>query len=132
MNCNGTRRTSSGRLVTSLGNTVRQSIISASKGLAQLTDCADHVLSTFKDTQSLPSASLDDVETYRTYLATRNPIAEIETRFLDPADDLVCLAGSSRPSSPSNSFVSPTSEDMLTPMPLKTTFGMSPFPHAPV
>ncbi|KAK5654313.1 hypothetical protein OQA88_7491 [Cercophora sp. LCS_1] len=90
----------------------------------------NHVLSSFKDTQNLPSASLADVETYRTYLATKNPIAEIETRFLDPTDDLVCLAPHSRsPSQSSTSSISPTtSEDMLTPMPLKTTFGFSPSP----
>ncbi|KAK1757101.1 hypothetical protein QBC47DRAFT_297930 [Echria macrotheca] len=87
----------------------------------------NHVLTTFKETQSLPSASLSDIETYRTYLATQNPIAEIETRFLDPADDLVCLAQVSRGGRASTSSCSSSgsTEDMLTPMPLKMTFGFS-------
>ncbi|KAK4446589.1 hypothetical protein QBC34DRAFT_304921 [Podospora aff. communis PSN243] len=94
----------------------------------------NQVLTSFTETQALPSASLSDVETYRTYLATRNPIAEIETRFLDPTDDLVCLSPPNNPSrrsssSSSSSTSSPAlSEDMLTPMPLKTTFGFSPSP----
>ncbi|KAK0611994.1 hypothetical protein B0T14DRAFT_339562 [Immersiella caudata] len=94
----------------------------------------NQVLTSFTDTQALPSASLSDIETYRTYLATRNPIAEIETRFLDPTDDLVCLSSaktSRRSSSSSSSSTSSPalSEDMLTPMPLKTTFvGFSPSP----
>lgn len=61
------------------------------------------------------------------YLATRNPIAEIETRFLDPAQDLVCLARARR--SDSLSSVATADEmDMLTPMPLKTTFGFDASP----
>lgn len=87
----------------------------------------DHVLSTFHASQSLPNASLADIETYRTYLATRNPIAEIETRFLDPAQDLVCLARARRSDSVS-SVVTSDEMDMLTPMPLKTTFGFSSSP----
>lgn len=85
-------------------------------------------MSTFHASQSLPDASLADVETYRTYLATRNPIAEIETRFLDPAQDLVCLARARRSDSVS-SVVTTDEMDMLTPMPLKTTFG---FDHSPM
>ncbi|KAK0750231.1 hypothetical protein B0T18DRAFT_389690 [Schizothecium vesticola] len=88
----------------------------------------NHVLSTFHTSQALPSASLADIETYRTYLATRNPIAEIETRFLDPAQDLVCLARARRSDSLS-SVVTSDEMDMLTPMPLKTTFG---FDHSPM
>lgn len=57
----------------------------------------NHALSSFRESQNLPSPDLADVETYRTYLATDNPIAEIETRFLDPTDDLVSLAPDSRP-----------------------------------
>lgn len=96
---------------------------------------------------ALPAASIDDIEHYRTYLATRNPIVEIETRFLDPGADLVCLAkpdtspppaGSSRfpsttttttttTSSSSSSFpsASETSDDsLLTPVPhRRRTFG---------
>ncbi|KAK0649653.1 hypothetical protein B0T16DRAFT_457046 [Cercophora newfieldiana] len=90
----------------------------------------NQVLTSFTEAQGLPSASLSDIETYRTYLATRNPIAEIETRFLDPADDLVCLESPKhlRRSSSSSTSSSAPSEDMLTPMPLKTTFGFSPSP----
>ncbi|GJC90091.1 hypothetical protein ColLi_12929 [Colletotrichum liriopes] len=52
----------------------------------------NHVLSSFKDTQHLPAPNPQDVDFYRAYLANHNPIAEIETRFLDPLDDLVSLA----------------------------------------
>ncbi|KAK3384844.1 hypothetical protein B0H63DRAFT_393730 [Podospora didyma] len=89
----------------------------------------NHVLSSFSETQSLPPASMSDVEDYRTYLATHNPIAEIETRFLDPAEDLVCLAPHRSPTSSysdSSSLSSqyfPHSDDALTPMPRKMSFG---------
>ncbi|OIW26854.1 hypothetical protein CONLIGDRAFT_683803 [Coniochaeta ligniaria NRRL 30616] len=66
----------------------------------------NHALSSFRESQNLPPPELADVETYRTYLATDNPIAEIETRFLDPTDDLVSLApgtGAHRPRSNSSS-----------------------------
>jgi hypothetical protein len=33
----------------------------------------------------------DDISTYRHYLQTEHPIADIETHFLDPADDLVSI-----------------------------------------
>ncbi|OLN90041.1 hypothetical protein CCHL11_07234 [Colletotrichum chlorophyti] len=59
----------------------------------------NHVLSSFKDTQNLPSPDPRDVDHYRDYLATHNPIADIEARFLDPVDDLVSLARPS-PTSP--------------------------------
>lgn len=77
---------------------------------------------------------MSDVQTYRTYLATHNPITEIETRFLDPAEDLVSLA--SRPSRGALSPISTTSDmdssadcyfpsqsldEVLTPIPRKTT-----------
>ncbi|KAL1849330.1 hypothetical protein VTK73DRAFT_9923 [Phialemonium thermophilum] len=52
----------------------------------------NHVLSSFKATQELPSPSLPEVNAYRAYLATHKPIAEIETRFLDPEEDLISLA----------------------------------------
>ncbi|KAB5518205.1 hypothetical protein GE09DRAFT_1156947 [Coniochaeta sp. 2T2.1] len=52
----------------------------------------NHALSSFTAAQGLPSPELGDVEAYRTYLARDNPIAEIETRFLDATDDLVSLA----------------------------------------
>ncbi|KAH8881374.1 hypothetical protein GQ53DRAFT_754398 [Thozetella sp. PMI_491] len=67
-----------------------------------------------------------DIEEYRTYLATENPIAEIETRFLEPADDLVCLAPAARAPSPElQRSYSPFSDDALTPMPRKMTFDSS-------
>ena len=52
----------------------------------------NHALSSFREAQDLPPPDPADVEAYRTYLATDNPIAEIETLFLDPTDDLVSLA----------------------------------------
>jgi hypothetical protein len=33
----------------------------------------------------------DDISIYRQYLQTEHPIADIETHFLDPADDLVSI-----------------------------------------
>ncbi len=89
-------------------------------------DVLDHALSSFTETQGLAPASLVDIEDYRTYLATESPIAEIETRFLDPTDDLVCLTPKSRSPSPGSSRAySPFSDDALTPMPRKMTFGSS-------
>ncbi len=85
----------------------------------------DHALEAFTKTLNLPSASYADTEDYRTYLATHNPIAEIETRFLDSTADLVCLAPSN-PSesscSESRSSVSETSDGLLTPVPHRLTF----------
>ena len=52
----------------------------------------DHVLSSFTATQNLPAPAPSDIQTYRTYLSTHTPIAENETRFLDPTEDLVSLA----------------------------------------
>ncbi|KAI0594004.1 hypothetical protein F4775DRAFT_586434 [Biscogniauxia sp. FL1348] len=51
----------------------------------------NHVLSSFRKTQSLPTPTLADIHGYRGYLATHAPIAEAETRFLDATDDLVCV-----------------------------------------
>lgn len=68
---------------------------------------------------------MPDIEDYRTYLATHNPIAEIETRFLDPADDLICLAPDRAPSSTysrSPSPISEASDGLLTPVPHRLTF----------
>ncbi|KAK3320216.1 hypothetical protein B0T19DRAFT_283877 [Cercophora scortea] len=90
----------------------------------------NQALVSFNQTQSLPPASMSDIEDYRTYLATQNPIAEIETRFLDPADDLVCLAPTRSPtssgsSSPTYQLSDADADDALTPMPYKTSFGKS-------
>ncbi|KAI5920106.1 hypothetical protein F4810DRAFT_703115 [Camillea tinctor] len=51
----------------------------------------NHVLSSFRKTQSLPTPTLAEIHEYRGYLATHAPIAEAETRFLDATDDLVCV-----------------------------------------
>lgn len=81
-----------------------------------LSHAADHVLSSFRETQHLPNPEPQDVDFYRAYLANHNPIVEIETRFLDPADDLVSLARpTSSSSSASNSSFS--SDDLRTPQP---------------
>ncbi|KAI3558570.1 hypothetical protein CABS01_07473 [Colletotrichum abscissum] len=76
----------------------------------------NHVLSSFRETQHLPNPDPQDVDFYRAYLANHNPIVEIETRFLDPADDLVSLARppSSSSSASSSSF---SSDDLRTPQP---------------
>ncbi|GKT63975.1 hypothetical protein ColTof3_11314 [Colletotrichum tofieldiae] len=74
----------------------------------------NHVLSSFKDTQHLPAPNPQDVDFYRAYLANHNPIAEIETRFLDPLDDLVSLA---RPSSSSSRESGFSNDDLKTPQP---------------
>ena len=59
----------------------------------QQENLSDSILSSFTQTQALPRASREDVGDYRRFLATRKPIAEAETRFLDaPGEDLVCLA----------------------------------------
>ncbi|KAH8426955.1 uncharacterized protein LDX57_004678 [Aspergillus melleus] len=54
--------------------------------------------------QTLPRASEQDTETYRTWMKEHNPIAAAETRFLDHAQDLISLAPRTV-SSPSNSSV---------------------------
>ena len=87
---------------------------------------ADHALEAFTKTLNLPPASSVDTEDYRTYLATHNPIAEMETRFLDSTADLICMAPSHPPGSSysrSRSSLSEASEDgLLTPVPRKLTF----------
>ncbi|TPX11576.1 uncharacterized protein E0L32_007787 [Thyridium curvatum] len=96
--------------------------------LGQYRFSADHALSSFTETQKLPAPTFSDVETYRTYLATQQPIAEIETRFLEPVDDLVSLAPSSTysPSTSSQSsasdYLNNLSDDALTPMPRSGPF----------
>jgi len=74
----------------------------------------DHVLTSFKETQGLSPPSLSDVSDYRSYLATHNPITEIETRFLDVVDDLVSMA---RPSSRDSDQTDYGSDGAPTPMP---------------
>ncbi|KAL0936903.1 uncharacterized protein CTRU02_209119 [Colletotrichum truncatum] len=79
----------------------------------------NHVLSSFKETQCLPGPDSRDIEYYRAYLANHNPIVEIETRFLDPTDDLVSLA---RPSSSYSRDTDFSSDELRTPMPRKSAF----------
>ncbi|KAJ9145521.1 hypothetical protein NKR23_g5365 [Pleurostoma richardsiae] len=81
----------------------------------------NHVLSSFTSTRDLPSPSLADVNEYRAYLVHESPIAEIETRFLEPIEDLVTLAptptspsDSSRSSSSTGSASASEPEDLLT------------------
>lgn len=52
----------------------------------------DHAMSSFTATRDIPSPSPSDVNEYRRYLATHQPVTEIEARFLDSTDDLVTLA----------------------------------------
>ncbi|CAK7210389.1 hypothetical protein SBRCBS47491_000765 [Sporothrix bragantina] len=66
----------------------------------------NHVLSSFTETQHLASPTLSDIRDYRTYLDTQQPIAEIETRFLDASEDLVTLARPATQSSSSSSGMS--------------------------
>ncbi|KAI3325604.1 hypothetical protein HD806DRAFT_521136 [Xylariaceae sp. AK1471] len=51
----------------------------------------NRVLSSFRQIQSLSAPTLADVQLYRGYLTNYAPVAEIETQFLDAADDLVCV-----------------------------------------
>ena len=50
------------------------------------------MLSSFRKTQSFPTPSADDIHDYRDFLTTQGPIVEAETRFLDAAEDLICLS----------------------------------------
>ncbi|KAL2072009.1 hypothetical protein VTL71DRAFT_11352 [Oculimacula yallundae] len=51
----------------------------------------NQALSSFNSTQSLHHPDLEDIEHYRNYLQNEQPIAEAETHFLDPTDDLVSI-----------------------------------------
>ncbi|KAI8958092.1 hypothetical protein F5Y11DRAFT_337407 [Daldinia sp. FL1419] len=53
-------------------------------------DQYNRILSSFKDTQGMPAPTTEDIHEYRSYLVAHAPIAEVETRFLDSTDDLVC------------------------------------------
>lgn len=52
----------------------------------------NQALSSFNSTQSLSPPSLDDIDDYRDYLYAEQPIAEAETHFLDPEEDLVTIS----------------------------------------
>jgi uncharacterized protein DUF6594 len=86
------------------------------------------VLTSFKETQALAPPSLSDVGDYRSYLATHNPIVEIETRFLDVVDDLVSMA---RPSSPDTDQTDFASDGAPTPMPQYSNDPTSTLPTNP-
>lgn len=64
------------------------------------TPSPDHAMSSFTATRDIPSPSPSDVHEYRRYLATHQPVTEIEARFLDSTDDLVTLAPPTRSSPP--------------------------------
>lgn len=70
----------------------------------------DQALAAFNATSSLNPPSPSDVTNYRDYLHTAQPIADIETRFLDPADDLVSVCSSAPAPS-----VAPSQTQTLTP-----------------
>ncbi|KXJ90015.1 hypothetical protein Micbo1qcDRAFT_164514 [Microdochium bolleyi] len=61
-------------------------------------DLYNSLLKSFQTTQAMPSARIDDVRDYRTFLEEEAPIADIETHFLDSVDDLLriphCAPGS--------------------------------------
>jgi hypothetical protein len=52
---------------------------------------SDQALSSFNSTRSLTAPQPKDVDAYRSYLQSANPIIEAETHFLDPEDDLVSI-----------------------------------------
>ncbi|TRX92588.1 hypothetical protein FHL15_006515 [Xylaria flabelliformis] len=52
----------------------------------------DRVLSSFRETLSLPPPTMPAISQYRGFLANYTPISEVETQFLDATDDLVCLS----------------------------------------
>jgi hypothetical protein len=63
---------------------------------------ADQALSAFNATQALNPPDPSDIDHYREYLHTEHPIAEAETHFLDPTDDLVSVCSETvRPYVPS-------------------------------
>lgn len=73
----------------------------------------DHAMSSFTATRDIPSPSPSDVHEYRRYLATHQPVTEIEARFLDSTDDLVTLAPPTRSSPPPSRAPSPLSSGAM-------------------
>ncbi|KAL7619393.1 hypothetical protein AAE478_009932 [Parahypoxylon ruwenzoriense] len=51
----------------------------------------NRVLSSFRDTQTMPVPALADINEYRRYLTIHGPIVEAEAHFLDVTDDLICV-----------------------------------------
>lgn len=76
----------------------------------------DHAMTSFTATRDIPSPSPSDVNEYRRYLATHQPVTEIEARFLDSTDDLVTLAPP--PTTETSSSTSPAPS--RTPSPLSS------------
>lgn len=70
-------------------------------------------MSSFTATRDIPSPSHSDVNEYRRYLATHQPVTEIEARFLDSTDDLVTLAPPTRSSPPPSRTPSPLSSGAM-------------------
>ncbi|KAM0324908.1 hypothetical protein ACHAQA_007874 [Verticillium albo-atrum] len=89
-------------------------------------DLYNKTLASFKETQNLSSPAPADIDHYRSYLATHQPIVDSEARFLDPEDDLVSLA---RPPVPHHAHDF-SSDDLLTPMPRAMIF--PPTPKSPM
>ncbi|KAI1324484.1 hypothetical protein F5Y16DRAFT_411974 [Xylariaceae sp. FL0255] len=75
----------------------------------------NRVLASFRETHSFPVPVMADVHEYRGYLASYAPIAEIESRFLDSADDLVYVGASD--DSGDEDMMTDDSDDLATPMP---------------
>ena len=49
----------------------------------------DRILSSFRDIMKLPSPLVGEVNDYIAYMDSQQPIAEVETRFLDSPEDLI-------------------------------------------
>ncbi|KAE9369953.1 hypothetical protein N431DRAFT_54317 [Stipitochalara longipes BDJ] len=60
----------------------------------------NQALSSFNSTQALAPPDPEDIDLYRSYLETERPIAEHETHFLDPVDDLVSVCSDTLPRPP--------------------------------
>jgi len=60
----------------------------------------NQALSSFNSTQALAPPDPEDIDYYRSYLETERPIAEHETHFLDPVDDLVSVCEDTLPRPP--------------------------------
>ncbi|KAI0506512.1 hypothetical protein F5B22DRAFT_444862 [Xylaria bambusicola] len=69
----------------------------------------NRVLSSFRETLSLPAPTPADVLEYRGFLGSYAPIAEVETQFLNATDDLVWLGYS-------DEEVATNEEDVVTPI----------------
>ncbi|KAI1385966.1 uncharacterized protein F4822DRAFT_432825 [Hypoxylon trugodes] len=85
--------------------------------LAYVYNSPDRILSSFRETQRIPAPTMDDIREYRHYLITHNPIAEAETHFLDPTDDLVCISDEEQ--------IVVDEDPMHTPIPPPPEFAMS-------